>query len=112
MSWPSLSVNIMAPFTQTASEVDSDDDLLSLSERLAKSCLSKKTKKTSHTSSLLDRINMAVEAFFNQELDPEEVLKDKYKRMGKDCSTVNWEKVKGNETMYISSLFDSLEWWG
>ena len=66
-----------------------DDDFLCPEECLAKSCLSTKTKKTSHTSSLLDRIHAPVEAFFGQNLDPKEVLRKQYEQMGKDCSTVN-----------------------
>ena len=31
--------------------------------------------------------------------------------MGKESSDVDWNKVRNNNTLYISSLFDSCEWW-
>ena len=99
------------PTTEESSYEDTDDDDLNPEERLAKSRLSPKTKKPRHSSSLSARIHAAVEKFFSQTFDPEDILREQYARMNKDCSTVNWEKVKENETLYISSLFDSIEWW-
>jgi len=91
---------------------DIGDDFLSPEERLEKSRLSARVKrKIIHTSGLADRIHAAVEAFFDQNFDPEVVLKEQYMRMRKDCSSVDWARVKKNETLYISSLFDCLEWW-
>ena len=43
--------------------------------------------------------------------DAEEELKDQLKRMGKDHKSIDWERVKKNDTLYISSHFDSREWW-
>ena len=31
--------------------------------------------------------------------------------MSKKSSYVDWKKVRNNDTLYISSLFDSCEWW-
>ena len=59
----------------------------------------------------MEIIKEAVETFFSQAIDPKELLNEQYKRMGKENSDVDWKKVRDNDTLYISSLFDSCEWW-
>ena len=38
-------------------------------------------------------------------------LKAQYKRTGKDPTGIDWGRVENLDTLYISSLFDSVEWW-
>jgi molybdopterin converting factor small subunit len=63
---------------------------------------------------LVDQLEREVDAFFDQQFDPLQELKDQYKQMGKD-----WEKAN-NDEKYITDAFDSLyvshrldlaEWW-
>lgn len=66
------------------------------------------------TNSLLDHIEGQVEAFFDQQFDPLQELKNQYKRMGKDWKKANIEEsriTKDFDTLYTSHLFDLAEWW-
>jgi hypothetical protein len=38
-------------------------------------------------------------------------LKEQYKRIEKKTDAIDWKRVKSNETLYISYLFDVCEWW-
>ena len=70
----------------------------------------RKTKR----NDLLDSDETAskvVESFFNQTFDPKKELEDQLNRNGKSKDNIDWQKVNDNKSRYISSLFDSLEWW-
>ncbi len=58
-------------------------------------------------------VKKAVETFFNQSFDPEDELKAQLERNKKDVksSGIDWKRVRNYNTLYISSVFDSLEWW-
>ena len=61
----------------------------------------------------IDTVGDAVESFFGQIFKPKEELKAQLERKGKteDEDGIDWKKVEENDALYISSVFDSLEWW-
>ena len=95
---------------------DDEDDMLeplTARERLIKSRseMNAKKKAAVSSSSPMERAKHAVESYMNMKFDAGEELKDQLKRMGKDHKSIDWERVKKNDTLYISSHFDSREWW-
>jgi hypothetical protein len=58
-----------------------------------------------------ERVNKACDAYFSQSFNPNDDLKAQLKRMGKKSDSVDWDKVKKHDTLYISSKFDVCEWW-
>ena len=58
-----------------------------------------------------DSIDATVVNFFDQSFNPAEELKAQRKLMGKGCDDIDFNKVKANKTLCISSKFDLIEWW-
>jgi len=75
--------------------------------------LANKKKDNAVVSSLdpSEQAKRAVGAFMDMDFNAEEELKNQLKRKGKDGKSIDWKRVKGNDTLYISSQFDSREWW-
>ena len=98
-------------FYDAISMLDGEDTLhppLSRRERLKKSRLAA-TAMTE--TSVSQRVDTAVEAFFNQEFDARRELQDQRQRKHQGTSDIDWKKVDENHTLYISSKFDLAEWW-
>ena len=68
-------------------------------------------KVTGSSVTAADRVDGAIEAYLNADFDPASELKAQYQRTGRNTDKVDWKRVADNETLYISSLFDSVEWW-
>ena len=70
--------------------------------------------RSSSSMNFIEQIEREVDAFFSQQFDPLQELKDQYKRMDKD-----WEKADNDEqrikndydSLYLSHLLDLAEWW-
>jgi len=106
------------PSTEEAAPGESTSaDLFSTSklDKLKKHRLEKKKKKflSSSNETKEERIQKAFDEYLEaaESFDAEKELKDQYKRMGKNISEVNWQKVSEGCLLYISSKFDILEWW-
>ena len=67
--------------------------------------------KVTAVDALEERVKKACDSFFSQSFLPYEELKAQLKRMGKKSDSVDWERVKKHDTLYISSQFDLCEWW-
>ena len=70
-------------------------------------------KQMAKATESIDKVGDAVESFFGQIFKPKEELKTQLERKGKteDEDGIDWKKVEENDALYISSVFDSLEWW-
>ena len=87
---------------------------LSRSERLKQSKAAKVKAGEMRSDKEVDleaRAEKEVEVFFLQKFDPKQELKDQRDRMKKECADIDWKRVGEEEVLYISSKFDSLEWW-
>ncbi len=80
-------------------------------ERLKLKKAAKKTTKTGDetSKSLVARAKEIVDAFFDIDFDVKTELKAQRKRMDKNCDDIDWSRI--DEVLYMSSKFDSLEWW-
>lgn len=56
-------------------------------------------------------IEEMVEKWLTQDFDPEGELRAQLDRMKRSDKSIDWERVSGNETLYISSHFNLYEWW-
>lgn len=106
--------------TETVQMEDDEDEDVGMSkiEKLARmrknkarKQLAKKSSTSSDASVVEELAEQAVKEFGDSYFDPETELKDQLKRMGKSEDGIDWERVQNNDTLYISSIFDSLEWW-
>ena len=61
--------------------------------------------------SMEDRMGNLVKSYMDYCRSSMQPIKAQYQRMGKETDQVDWKKVKDDEILYISSKFDSLEWW-
>jgi hypothetical protein len=74
---------------------------------LEKSCESRISKATTSADAIEECVSKACDAYFSQSFNPnDELLKAQLKRMGKKSDSVDWDKVKKHDTLYISSKFD------
>ena len=82
-------------------------------ERLERVCDKAASKRVPTTSvnTAEQRVIDAIDAFFDQKFEPEVELKAQRKRMGMNCDDIDWERVKKNEALYISSKFNLEEYW-
>eukprot|EP00984_Skeletonema_dohrnii_P009246 scaffold3526_cov72-Skeletonema_dohrnii-CCMP3373.AAC.2 len=109
-------ITTAATADETENTATGDEELES-SSRLAllrKHRQEKKKKKKSSSNSVQtkeERMKKVLDDYFDDELDPEEELKKQCKRVGKDTKKIDWAKVGKGDLLYISSEFDSLEWW-
>ena len=55
-------------------------------------------------------IEEMVEKWLAQNFDPEEELRAQLDRMKRSDKGIDWKRVVGNETLYISSHFNLYEW--
>ena len=102
---PSLDTNIVTPQPKCT---------LPLTEHLKRSKSAKIQAEKMRSNKEVDLEAHAakeVEAFFLQKFDPKQELKDQRDRMKKGCADIDWKRVGEGEVLYISSKFDSLEWW-
>ena len=87
---------------------------LSRTERLKQSKAAKVQAEEVRSNKEVDLETQAekeVEAFFLQKFDPKQELEDQRARMKKGCADIDWKRVREQDLLYISSKFDSLEWW-
>lgn len=69
------------------------------------------SSSASSEQSLKQRATVVVDAFLNRKVDPVLLLERQLDRTNNNGSGIDWDKVKSNDLLYISSVFDSLEWW-
>jgi hypothetical protein len=62
-------------------------------------------------ATLKDKILQELDDYFELCFDPEKELKDQFGRLARENNDVDWEKVRGFDTLYISRHFDLAEWW-
>ena len=81
-------------------------------ERLRHACLNYGKQMAKATESI-DKVDDAVESFFGQIFKTKEDLKAQLERKGKTEGKdgIEWKEVEENDALYISLVFDSLEWW-
>jgi hypothetical protein len=107
----------------TSSTTEAEEEVDTATEAGSKSKLDRKkemkllrrmnAEKATTSNNLEERAEKAVNKFAGLYFDTEKELKAQYERMDKDPSSIDWEKVTGDEPdiLYISSIFDVLEWW-
>ena len=61
--------------------------------------------------SLEQRASVVVDAFMSRKVDPILLLQRQLSRTNKGDSGIDWDRVESKDLLYISSIFDSLEWW-
>ena len=73
----------------------------------------KQSTAARESATLKDKIEQEVDEFFDMCFDPVKELKDQLGRLGKNWkkSGIDWKRVEEYDTLYISRLFDLVEWW-
>ena len=107
-------------------EDDEDDELdadsfLSPTEKMKRNRRRKAKRPHARVAkSTSEKASDVVETYFKMEFNPEHELKAQHMRMNNiqdatkmDWSEldVDWARVRDNDTLYISSIFDLREWW-
>ena len=110
--------NMSSSLTTTTTESTStegdgeDDDTHGLSKMaLLRMRRSKKSSAMKSNESMEERVKKAVKLWSEQTFVPEYELRQQRKRMKRGADDIDWKKVGEGDTLYISSVFDSLEWW-
>ena len=83
-------------------------------EAMKMSCQARKKKdasNSSHKRKAATCVDTTIKSYLTMKFEPVSELRAQYKRTGKDPTSIDWGRVENLETLYISSLFDSIEWW-
>ena len=89
--------------------MDTSSSLITTTEKESVDASPSKGKSASNNNAM--DADVSSDPFFSLSFNPKKELENQGGRLGKSKMNIDWERVKQNDTLYISSLFDMCEWW-